>query len=164
MSKGSFYYHFLNKEDLFRYIVDTAIQEKIAFLKERINTAELAEKDIFEILKEQITHAMEFAKQRPLYAQFSQALLREKDVDRLAGLVKEHAEKTEEFLSFLIHTGYEKGHYDKSFPEVFMVRLMSLIFNHYYEIRGFSSDSDSEEWEENLVCLIRFLKKGFKAE
>lgn len=161
MSKGSFYYHFLNKEALFTYLVDTVVEEKIQFLKEKTTSRLIEKKDIFEILEEQIRYAYEFGRLHPLYTQFAQSLLKENNIEKLSELRKNAEKQTEAFFRSFIHSGYEAGLYDRRFSEDFIIRLISFLIGHAYEFLTFSFDVETGTWEHNLSTLILFLRKGF---
>ena len=167
MSKGAFYYHFLNKEALFAYLVDTVVEEKIRFLTEKTMSRLTENKDIFDILEEQIRYAYEFGRLHPHYTQFAQSLLKENNTEKLSALIREgkltkNAEKqTEAFFRSFIHGGYEAGVYDRRFSEEFIIRLISFLIGHAYEFLTFSFDVEAEDWEHNLNTLILFLRKGF---
>ncbi len=161
MSKGAFYYHFLNKESLFAFLVDTVVEEKIRFLKEKTVHHLTENKDIFFILEEHIRYAYEFGRLHPLYTEFAQSLLKEKNRGKLSEMAKNAEQQSETFFRSFIHSGYEAGFYDQRFSEEFLVRLITFLFSHAYDFLTFSFEADPEGWGENLKTLILFLRKGF---
>jgi len=50
ISKGTFYYHFKSKEDLYFFLIEILIDEKKEFMKDRIKPEDF-NKDIFSIFK-----------------------------------------------------------------------------------------------------------------
>ena len=76
ISKGTFYYHFKNKEELYFYLIDILIKEKTDYFNKNIKPEDL-NKDIFTLLKKMIRVGIEFAHYRPEIDRFSATYLKD---------------------------------------------------------------------------------------
>jgi len=76
ISKGTFYYHFPSKEDLFFFLVDHAVQCRLEYVAARL-PAPAVSGDLFEMMKVQAKIGVDFALEHPSLVQFALRTARE---------------------------------------------------------------------------------------
>lgn len=161
MSKGAFYYNFLNKEDLFFYLIDLAAKKKIDFLNNYKDNENVDFQDIFSILKEKIKVANIFISENQLIYKFSLKLLNQKNSSIFDKILDKYGPQTEDFMKPMVLESFEKGVFDPKYPPDFIVRVISYFFINYSKLFGEETES-LESVSEKLDLLISFLKSGFE--
>ena len=156
ISKGTFYYHFKNKEDLYIYLIDILIQEKMNFFNKNINLSNLND-DIFSILKTLIKTGMEFAHHNPQVDKFSKSYL--KDLQNpIFNKIKEKYNLGENYyLDVLIDKAYENGELREDLPKVFIKNIINYLF---YNLHDISKIVDIDDYVKEANYLIEFFKTG----
>ncbi|WP_432663436.1 TetR/AcrR family transcriptional regulator [Wukongibacter baidiensis] len=136
MSKGSFYYHFKNKRDLYTFIYVEAGNVKLRFLDKELKNyeEEMKDKNIFEILKLYGHLGFKFAKEYPVYYQFGKRLLEEKNEELMTHLRKQFNHVTEDLMDNLIARAIERKEIRDDFPVDFTTRLIKNLFLSYDKV------------------------------
>lgn len=164
ISKGTFYYHFKNKQDLYIYLIEYSTNMKWEFIHKR--TSDLNENfkkmDIFEMFKCQARIGVEFAMEHPKYHKLAKMLVKEKG-NEIFDVIKERLEAGSERLLAMIDQGIEKGDFKTSFPKDFIVKTISFMFTHFDEIFYADGVMVLEETLENLNNYVDFMKHGLGA-
>lgn len=156
-AKGSLYYHFANKEDLFREVVSIEITKIEAILSVIIKDQELTAADKF---KKYIITRMEMLNEAANYHDTLKADFME-HYDFIDDLRKDHTDWEKKSLKSVLLQGINSGEFDVSMDldiltEVLMMMLKSL------EILFFIQDryNDHNPHFENLIGMFI---KGLKA-
>ena len=160
-SKGSFYYHFKNKEDLYQKLLEESVGAKWAFINQFTLSENLdfEKMDLFEKFLFQAKAGMTFAQREPRYAKLSNMFAKEKGspiYEKMRHLIGGDAT---DMLGKMISEAYEKGELDRSYDLSFVVRIIEKLFSNYDDF--FSVE---ESLERNLIQLnefVRFMKSGF---
>ncbi|MCW4029983.1 MAG: TetR/AcrR family transcriptional regulator [Candidatus Bathyarchaeota archaeon] len=158
MSKGSFYYHFKNKEDLYFGLIEVLINKKKAFLTENVKPAML-EKDIFTILKYQMKVSIKFANRYPEIGKFSERFIKEKGNAIYQKALKKYNFMNNDALKPLIDASHQRGEFREDLPPEFVSNMIGYFLTHAVEITQMSKTDD---YEENINHLIDFLKNGLE--
>ena len=79
ITKGSFYYRFPNKYDLYLHLLRQANREKWEYIKEDILTPSAETRDIFDLFRRQAESGVRFALARPDYHRLSKMFSKEKN-------------------------------------------------------------------------------------
>jgi len=156
MSKGQFYYHFKNKEDLYLSLIGILIARKQEFLA-TIMQSEDFQQDIFSILKTQIQYGIAFANEHPAINQFADSFLKEKGNDIYETTLATYNFDDNAALNNLIAQAYQNGEFKTDFPLSFIQKTISYLFTNVADLTDLSSAADAEE---NLDFLIEFIKNG----
>lgn len=156
ISKGTFYYHFSNKEDLYFYLISILIEEKKKFFNKHIKSEDF-NKDIFTLLGSFTKAGLEFARQNPDINKFSHQFLKERGNPIHDKALERFNVESDDFFSFLIENAYEKGDLREDLPKAFVKRLIAYLFSHIHEITDIV---DVEDYEDAANNLVEFLKYG----
>lgn len=162
VSKGSFYYHFKNKEDLYQVLLRESIQAKWAFISEytQKEDQDFQAMDIFDKFLYQTQAGIAFSEKEPRYNRLAIMFSKEKGnpiYERMIDLVGGSAT---DILKSMIHEAYDRGELDTSYPVEFTEHLMTYLFSNYDDM---VRHSDMERNLEDLKYFINFLKNGLSA-
>lgn len=116
VAKGSFYRYFTSKKDLYFYILDYGLNQKIDYLEKNINTSE---GDFFNIYKNTVLNYFKFDLIHPILSKFLKLAVENKYIEPTKVLNSLHG-KT--FISNLIVQGQKDGSV-KNFLDVDFVIL-----------------------------------------
>ena len=162
ISKGTFYYHFQDKESLYLLLLETAHKTKWKFIKnhEEEISCETEQKDIFEEFKLQAQLGMEFASCFPQYHQLSMMFVREK-----GNLIYDKAKSklnlnTTSLMGEIVKRAMENGELNPRFSEDFSVKILTHLFMNFDEIFPEEEDFHLENMVKNLNNYVEFMKNG----
>lgn len=158
ISKGTFYYHFENKERLYLHLLDRVAKAKWAFINQNMQADRQQTADIFGLLAEQAQLGLQFAHAEPRYHMLYIMFLKEKDnpIYQKARLLLEGG--NEHMLEDMISRAYDAGAFKKTYSREFAVRVMCRMFSSFYDI--FPETEDLAAASKNLPEFIQFLKTG----
>ena len=156
ISKGTFYYHFKNKEDLYTYLIGILVEEKINFLNKSINPKDF-DKDIFTLLKIMIKTGIEFANYRPEINKFSQSYLKYLNNPIFDKIKEKYNFEQNDYLDRLIDRAFEKGEFREDLPKEFIKSLINYLL---YNLQDISRVADIDEYALTANYLIEFFKSG----
>ena len=164
VSKGSFYYHFKNKEDLYQHLLQQSVEAKWAFISQytKEHTAKFEKMDIFEKFLYQAKAGLLFAEKYPRYNKLANMFSKEKGTPIFDKMVKVIGGDSSELLKQMIREAYAADELDKSFSLEFLISLLENLFTKYDVFID-----DTEGLERNMDGLnefIRFLKTGLGAK
>jgi len=160
ISKGTFYYHFDNKEDLYMYLISIFIDEKKSFFALNVK-AEDFNKDIFELLKILTQAGLEFAKQSPSISKFSESFMKERDKEIYSRMLKKFNLQSSDYYDDLIERAYVRGDFRDDLPKDFIKNLITYLFTHLQEVANVVKIDD---FENAANYLIEFMKNGLSRE
>lgn len=162
ISKGTFYYHFKDKEALYLLLLDSASKAKWYFMKKRMEERALDfnNKSIFERFKLQALMGVEFASEHPKYYKLAQMFMKEKGNRIYEIAKKELGITTEGILEEMILAAIENGDFREGFSKDFIVKVVSFMFTHFDEIFYEEEDFELEKMLENLNSYVDFVKNG----
>jgi len=160
ISKGTFYYHFDNKEDLYMYLISIFIDEKKSFFASNVK-AEDFNKDIFELLKILTQAGLEFAKQSPSISKFSESFMKERDKEIYSRMLKKFNLQSSDYYDELIERAYVRGDFREDLPKDFIKNLITYLFTHLQEVANVVKIDD---FENAANYLIKFMKNGLSKE
>jgi AcrR family transcriptional regulator len=160
VSKGSFYYHFANKEDLFFYLIDMAVQKRLDTVS--VEMARIADVDkgfdVFALLKQQAKVGVVFAQKHPELVQFAVRVARERGpiaeklMTRLGG-------RTVEILRPLIDEAVTKAQIRSDLGNSFVTVMLShLLLN--FDLLFVGPNSNPAEIEVELDRYFEFIQYG----
>lgn len=164
ISKGTFYYHFRSKEELFFFIVEKVMNKKIEFMNNNADPdiqKKMMTADMFGILEMQLELAIKFAHENPDYVRFFNKIINDKDSTMFRKLNGKY--KFEDVGAYrpLVQARFAAGDFSDKFSYDFVEKMISHIFSNYYSIFEELADlGDMHAIKENMKMLIAFLKKG----
>lgn len=162
ISKGTFYYHFQDKQALYLFLLESSVQTKWEFINDRmkVHAEENAGKDIFEQFKLQARIGAEFAAAFPEYHKLGRMFARERD-NKIYEIAKRAlGGGAETLLEEMIGKAIENGDFRDEFPKNFIVKTISYLFIHFDELFCEEEDFEIEKMLKNLDNYVDFMKFG----
>jgi AcrR family transcriptional regulator len=157
LSKGSFYYRYADKFDLYLTLLKKAVQAKWEFISTRVDSEK--ERDFFTLLKRQASVGREFILYAPEYAALAERFAEEKGSWQYERATKELYEQDRSGLSERIEREYERGSFHASYQKSFIQRIIPSLFSLYNQIL-----QPEEDPEELLDQLMGFLKRALQID
>lgn len=163
ISKGTFYYHFKNKEELYTHLMNIGTKAKWDYINDytKEHQADFSQMDVFDKFLYQAKAGAMFAREYPDYNKLANMFTKEKGSDIYNTIVEAIGGDSNNLLEQMIHTAYETGELDTSYTESFIIQLLGNLFSHFDEI--FTSENSIERDLKNLEEYVRFMKHGLKA-
>lgn len=162
ISKGTFYYHFQDKQTLYLYLLEYAVELKWDFIKEKMK--DLSEgfpnQDLFEQFKLQARMGVEFAEAYPEYYQLGRMFSKEKGNTIYNVALEMLGKGSENLLEGRIAEAIEKGHFRSDLPHDFIVKIINFMFVHFDEIFQAEEGWDLPKTLGYLDLYVDFIKKG----
>lgn len=161
VSKGTFYYHFENKEDLYMYLIGILIEKKKKYLSEVVPKEAYSDKDIFSLLKLLTKVGLKFAQDNPIIYKFSERFMMERGSDIYNKALSKYNFQDNAYFEQLIKNAILRGEFRADIPEKFITGIISYLFTHIVEIL---SPLDLVEYDDGFEYFIKFLKNGLQKE
>lgn len=164
ISKGTFYYHFKDKEELYLYLIKSAFYEKWDF----INKKSQAEQDlfnsgtIFEKFKLQAKYGAEFALKYPLYFKLGNMLSKETAYPIYEKVKLDLNTDTDNILNSMIDEAVSKGEIRNDFPSDFLVKTLSYLFSSFDRIFDSNDEYDLDDTLSNLDMYFDLIQNGIE--
>ncbi|WP_051428130.1 TetR/AcrR family transcriptional regulator [Bacillus sp. J33] len=162
ISKGTFYYHFQDKQALYLFVLESSAKTKWEYVSNRTKEyiEDYVEKDIFEKFKLQARIGVEFAAAFPKYYQLSKMFMREKGNKIYEAAKDMLGNSTEKLLEEMIKEAIKNKNFKEEFSEDFLVRTISYLFVHFDEIFYREEDFELQKMLKNLDYYVDFMRGG----
>lgn len=161
ISKGTFYYHFKDKQELYIYLLKSAVKTKWEFINNNIKSTFLSEtNDIFDMFKKQAKIAAEFASIYPKYHDLSKFFVKEKDKEIYNIAKNVLTEGNVNPLNEIIESSIKSGNLRNDLPKEFIIKIINHLFAHFEDVFNSEEDMDIENILINLDCYVDFMKNG----
>nr|WP_312576986.1 TetR/AcrR family transcriptional regulator [Sedimentibacter sp.] len=161
ISKGTFYYHFKDKQELYIYLLESSVKAKWEFINNNIKST-LSEKrgDIFEMFKLQAKIGAEFASVHPNYHNLSKMFVKEKG-NEIYDVAKDilTGENTDT-LNKTIERAIEDDNFRNDLPREFVIKIINYLFSHFEDVFNSENDMELENMIKNLDYYVDFMKNG----
>lgn len=167
ISKGSMYHYFANKEDLYFYLIDRALEAKETFLKQALVelSEPLAEMNFFESLEFQMLASVDFAAQHYREHQLSVRLQNMDEGPLKERLFRDLSSAFEDYVKIMVVEAINAGEIRDDFDKDFVIRILKFTLLHFIDIypdfEEFMVD-DSMALKAETLKLSAFLKKGLQ--
>ncbi|QVK17921.1 TetR/AcrR family transcriptional regulator [Mycoplasmatota bacterium] len=158
ISKGTFYYHFKNKEDLYFYLLTFMAEDKQKFFQDRL-TMELFNQDFFTIFEKLIEFALEFATQNPQINKFAESYMKEKNNLIYQKIVEHFGDQRVDFFDAIIDKAYQKGEIRQDISIEFQKNMVYYLMTHVVEIADII---EIEDFKKASIELIKFIRHGLE--
>lgn len=171
ISKGTFYYHYENKADLYMHLIDIITEEKLEFISARMDSIDFNE-NLFTILRNLMKIGMKFAKENPNISKFTQGFVKDwgtpihdeifrryfvSRADFLKDITKKYGFESMDYIADLIEVAYERGEIREDLPKEFVKKIINHLFMNLPQI---ANSNNLEEYELAANYLIDFIKNG----
>ena len=158
ISKGTFYYNFENKMELYLSMVEIAGRNQVEFINKHIKEQNVEAKDIFEELKLQFGMSGKFAIAHPKYYRFIIMFVKEMEINK--DLKSAFADSNDSLLDVLIKKATKNGDFNNRFSNDFIKKIMQYLFTNYFGIFIEEEDYELEKMLENANNFVDFIKYG----
>ncbi len=174
ISKGSMYQYFDNKNDLYMYLLNTASEKKLNYIRDNISGED---KSFFEMIKEIHLVGAKFDLTHPKYSKMIINAMNENIIEGIGDISFQLKNKSDDFFENYIIKGQQQNNIrndiDSSFlsflisrTSISLIDFISKTYNFSY--RELINENKKEmpieenELEEILEDYISVLKKGIK--
>lgn len=156
MSKGQFYYHFDNKEELYLALIQHMIACKRAYMAQTLPHQAL-QGNLFDNLRQLLQHAAAFARDYPALDRFSAAFIKEKGNPIYAHALAQYNLNNDASLNALVAAAAARGELRADIPLPLMQRWVGHLLTHAAELADLT---DAQTAPQALDHLINFLQAG----
>lgn len=165
ISKGSFYYHFNSKKNLYLFLLDKIKKTKLSYINAYIlkNNIDVSKLTFFEILRLQANAGVLFAKDYPKYNSLGEKVLKEDSKSIIDELNHYKLVSYKDYLKPLIQKALDNKEIRESFSLDFTVKLISNIFTNYSLILFEDFKLDLDKVTSQIDTFIDFIEYGLKA-
>lgn len=165
ISKGTFYYHFSDKQALYLSLIQGAVDAKMNFLERRMQDyVHDDDRNIFEILKLQARFGIEFAIEQPKFYLLGMMFLKEKGNKIYDTVMAMLGSTTESYYDTLIEKAMQRGDLRAGLSAPYIKRMITYLLVHYDEIFDIKREElDFNKMIKNFNQLIDFMSHGLGA-
>lgn len=163
IAKGSFYQYFADKKDLYKYILDRIVTQKMAYLSPVMANPQSA--DFYTLLKEIYRSGLQFARAHPRLQKIGNQLIADRGSPVYKEFVEENMSLADQSFRMMIERGIEKGDIrpDIDVPMMaWMIARMNFLLADYY------TEQNSLMLDDHYLAavdqLIRFICHGISAQ
>lgn len=162
ISKGTFYYHFSDKQALYLYLLEHSVRAKWEFIKNMIQKdVDISEeKDIFEMFKLQARLGAQFAEVFPKYHMLSKMFAREKGNGIYAVAKDALGVGVDVPLESMINAAIDLGAFKERFSREFIVRIITHMCATFDDVFDDETDLELDRMIENLDDYVDFIRYG----
>lgn len=163
ITKGSFYYRFSNKYELYIHLLKEANKKKWEFIKtETESEIEDIGNNIFSLFLKQAEIGMRFADENPKYYKLGKMFSREKGAPVYGQVLKDLEISEENNLRQIIEGSYKSGIFREIYSLEFIYKLITSLFYSFDDIFFKNEDFELEKAMPYLQEFIKFLEYGLK--
>lgn len=134
ISKGSFYYHFKNKQELYLYIFDQAVKDKITYFNKILNemVIDYSKENVFKIFKLLGKVSLKFAAEYPNYYKLTMRIFEEKNED-IRALVLQKSKNNDNFqmVDTLIENAINNNELRGDFSPEFTTKVLKHLLTNF---------------------------------
>lgn len=162
-SKGTFYHYFKDKEDLYFYILDIVVQEKIRYISKRMGEMSDMTQDISLFdnnFKKLVSLGMEFAAENPLYYDIGMNMLHEPNMEILDRITSKYGDQTRSIIGIVVDKSIENNELNSHLPRDFIVSVVSFIMSNYVKLIPPEDRTNFESWTKHLDSIFEFIENG----
>ena len=160
-SKGTFYYYFRDKKDLYFSIIEEAVRIKQQYLAKMMEHIQ-ARADFFDMMKAQTKAVVQFMKETPELYRFGMMYAKESSEIKDEVIAKYIAPVGDAFQR-IVEEGIAQGEFTDRYPPEFVARLIRFLMMNYYDALVDKQESPAAETiQEMLDMLFDFLRRGLQ--
>lgn len=162
ISKGTFYYHFKDKQDLYLFLLEFSVNAKWKFVNDwmKEHPEKCDTKDIFGKFKLQARIAAEFAVAFPEYHILGRMFSKEKGSKIYEVAIQALGSGSDALLEEMLDMALREGDFREDFSRHFVIRMISFLFMHFDDIFDSEEDNELGRMVENLDSFVDFLRYG----
>ncbi|MDF2907064.1 MAG: hypothetical protein K0R34_2385 [Herbinix sp.] len=164
ISKGTFYYHFADKQTLYLFLLEASVSKKWDYINEKYgsNSDFGLDGSIFDKFKIQARIAAEFAIQYPKYHELGQMFSKERGNPIYDVALLKLGGDSEKVIGAMIEKEFEAGNFKEEYSKDFLVRTLSYLFTHFHEIYNREEDFALESMLSLLDSYVNMIRFGIE--
>lgn len=164
ISKGTFYYHFENKEALYLYLLKTGMEAKWKYIHTQTmsHSEDYNSLDIFDKFLYQAKMGSGFASEYPKYFKLSQMFSKEKNTPIYTKAIAHLGGDSTSIIEAMILEAISKKELSTDFDQTFIVKLLSHMLMEFDQVFHEDEDYEKDKALENLEQYVKFMKYGLK--
>lgn len=161
ISKGTFYYHYQDKNALYLSLLQSLVDVKMEFLERKMKGyVHNEELNIFENLKLQARFGVELAKEHPKYYLLGLMFLREKGNEIYEKAMTMFDDSSEAYFEIMVEKAMQKGDFRDGVSIQFVKRMLTFLLyraNEFLDTRGSEVDFDRTLFKfDELIDFIQY--------
>lgn len=162
ISKGTFYYHFQDKQALYLFLLQAMADAKVEFVERGLaDYVRDEELDLFENLKLQVRIGIEFAREYPKYYLLGLMFLKEKGNKIYEVAMDSLNDTTERYFEELMERAVRHGDIRPGISEHFAAKIVAYLLIRFDELFDFKNgDVGFDEILNDIDGLIDFMQHG----
>lgn len=162
ISKGTFYYHFQDKQALYLQLMQLLVDAKIEFMERMLNGYTHNEDlNLFESLKLQARFGVEYAKEYPKFYLLGLMFYREKGKEIFTTVMDMLDVTSEAYYDSILEKAMKRGDFREGISVKFAKRMLMYLLIRHDEIFDFVvGELDFDTIIENFESLIDFIQYG----
>jgi len=162
IAKGSFYYRFKNKYELYLYLLKQGNHMKWEYIHSETETIATSQKDIFDLFKHQAESGVRFASAHPQYYKLSKMFSKEKGTSIYNRVLVDLNASDESGIKEIIAKAYDNGYFKAEFSRSFIEKTISSLFFSFDEILFREESFELDKAMQFLQEFVVFLRYGLK--
>lgn len=163
VSKGSFYYRFNTKFDLYLHVLEVCERKKWEYIREK-SDGNVRPPGLFAGFLTQARIGVQFALDQPSYHRLGIMFSREAGTTHYKKVLAHLHRRDEAGLDRAIRAAVATGEIDPSFSEDFVLRLLRHLFSSFDEMFFHDRERDVDAAHQLLEEYVRFLRRGLSAQ
>ena len=165
ISKGVFYYHFENKEELYLCLLKTCVDTKWQYINEQTqkHAADFNKMDLFDKFMYQAEFGIGFADRYPKYHALTQMFSKEKNNPIYQIAVNYLGLNSTDMMTSMIKEAIGRHELKPEFDEAFIIKVLSHLLVEFDQIFNVDGYNEKEKVLTNLKSYVNFIKYGLKA-
>lgn len=161
ISKGSFYQYFEDKKDLYKYLLNLIVQEKLKYITPSMMKP--FEHGFFEVIHDMNAMGLEFAKNNPRYLKIGNLLLKDNGSPIFEEVMQSNQAAAYQAYEMLLKRGIESGEIREDVDVKFVARIMFKLSSELLvDELDFESDQLPETSIKVLDRFMNFIMYGIK--
>jgi AcrR family transcriptional regulator len=169
ISKGTFYYHFQDKQALYLTLLQSAVDAKLEFVERKLkNYSRSEELSFFENLKLQGRFAVEFAKDYPSYYLLGIMFRKESGVNEIYDIAMSMLDDiSDSYFDDMLEHAMKRGEFRDGLTLQFIKKIMTFNLYRHDEIFEIDKGRGRFDFDRILIdydSLIDFLQRGLGSD
>lgn len=162
ISKGTFYYHFADKQKLYLFLLECSVKAKWDFINKKAseNPIEFSDSSIFEKFKLQAKLGAEFALKEPMFHKLSRMFSKEQGTPIYRAAKEYLGNDTEDILAGMIDAAIKSGDFKSGYSREFLIKTLTYLFSGFDEIFSEKEDFELQQMLTNLDLYVEFIRNG----
>ena len=153
ISKGSLYQYFEDKKDIYKYLIEKIVKEKMKYISPVMMNPD--EHDFFTVVREMYGSGLSFANEHPRFVRIGNRLLNDRTHPLYKEIVEENKSTVNNVFENLLIKAIERGEVRSNLDTKMIshiISTLSVFIGEYY------TNNVNDQWNEKLMeTLDKFL-------